>query len=396
MKGWALAILVLFATGAAKAQTLTADLSSHVIGITTGFVGANLVFFGSTDRPGDIAIIVRGPPTDMTVRRKEKILGVWINGSSAVFHDAPSFYAVAATKPLKDVATPESLVRHAIGLDNVKLLPTEPIPQPRLGEFRAALIDAQEKIDLYRGSVAPVTFLGEHLFRADMFFPANVPTGSYSVEVVLLSGGEVADRQPDRFFQRRLRRRPSPRGAVRCRGSDLRRRRRLGRRRGLQEGVSMVETVPLRVFLVVVDESPEMPVALYYASRRAERTGGRVALLRVIPREESHGLASVEALMREEAQQEAEQLLQRLAKSVVDEIGALPILYIKEGSSRDELMELVTHDPSISILVLAAGTGPEGPGPLISFLATKGMSKLRIPVTIVPGNLTHEQIDAIS
>ena len=158
----------------------------------------------------------------------------------------------------------------------------------------------------------------------------------------------------------------------------------------------MGETAAPRVFLVVVDESPEMSVALYYASRRAQRTGGRVALLRVIARGESHGLASVEALMREEAQQEAEQLLQRLAKTVVDEIGALPILHIKEGSPRDELMELVTHDPSISILVLAAGTGPEGPGPLISFLATKGMSKLRIPVTIVPGNLTHEQIDAIS
>jgi nucleotide-binding universal stress UspA family protein len=158
----------------------------------------------------------------------------------------------------------------------------------------------------------------------------------------------------------------------------------------------MVEPVPPRIFLVVVDESAEMPVALYYASRRAQRTGGRVALLRVIPREESHGLASVEALMREEAQHEAEQLLQRLAKTVVDEIGALPVLYVKEGSPRDELMELVANDPSISILVLAAGTGPEGPGPLISFLATKGMSKLRIPVTIVPGNLTHEQIDAIS
>jgi nucleotide-binding universal stress UspA family protein len=151
-----------------------------------------------------------------------------------------------------------------------------------------------------------------------------------------------------------------------------------------------------RVFLVVVDESPEMPVALYYASRRAQRTGGRVALLRVIPRSEGHGLASVEALMREEAQQEAEQLLQRLAKTVVDETGKVPAIYIQEGSARDELMELVARDPSISILVLAAGTGPEGPGPLISFLASKGLSKLRIPVTIVPGSLTHEQIDAIS
>jgi len=155
------------------------------------------------------------------------------------------------------------------------------------------------------------------------------------------------------------------------------------------------EVVP-RIFLVVVDESPEMPVALYYASRRAQRTGGRVALLRVIPPHEGHGLASVEALMREEAQQEAEQLLQRLAKTVVDETGKVPVIYIREGSARDELMDLVTHDPSISILVLAAGTGPEGPGPLISFLASKGLSKLRIPVTIVPGGLTHEQVDAIS
>ena len=151
-----------------------------------------------------------------------------------------------------------------------------------------------------------------------------------------------------------------------------------------------------RIFMVVVDESPEMPVALYYASRRAQRTGGRVALLRVIPPHEVHGLASVEALMREEAQQEAQQLLQRLAKTVVDEIGKVPAIYIQEGLARDELIELLANDPSISILVLAASTGPEGPGPLISFLASKGMAKLRVPVTIVPGSLTHEQIDAIS
>ena len=158
----------------------------------------------------------------------------------------------------------------------------------------------------------------------------------------------------------------------------------------------MNRTAAPRIFLVVVDDSVEMPVALYYASRRAQRSGGRIALLHVIPRVESHGLASVEALMREEARQEAEQLIQRLARTAYDEAGVIPIIYLKEGSLRDELMDLVTHDPSISILVLAAGTGPEGPGPLISFLAAKGLTKLRIPVTIVPGNLTHEQIDAIS
>ena len=151
-----------------------------------------------------------------------------------------------------------------------------------------------------------------------------------------------------------------------------------------------------RTFLVVVDESVEMPVALYYASRRAQRTGGRVALLRVIPREENHALMSVQALMREEGRQEAEALLQRLAGTVTEETGITPVVYLREGSSRDELLALIDEDPTVSILVLAAGTGPEGPGPLVSYLAGKAAAKLRIPVTIVPGSLTHEQIDAIS
>jgi nucleotide-binding universal stress UspA family protein len=151
-----------------------------------------------------------------------------------------------------------------------------------------------------------------------------------------------------------------------------------------------------RIFLVVVDDSEEMPMALYYATRRARHTGGRVALLHVTPRPEVLGLAGIEALMREEARQEAEQLLQRLARTVVDDGGPLPILHLREGSLRDELLDLVTSDPTITVLVLAAGTGPEGPGPLISFLASKALTKLHIPVTIVPGGLTREQMDQIA
>ncbi len=151
-----------------------------------------------------------------------------------------------------------------------------------------------------------------------------------------------------------------------------------------------------RVFLVVVDDSAEMPMALYYATRRARRTGGRVALLHVISRAEGHGLASVEALMRQEARDEAEQLIQKLARTVVDEGGAIPIIHLREGLLRDELLDLVASDPTITVLVLAAGTGPDGPGPLISFLASKAMTKLHIPVTIVPGGLTREQMDTLS
>ncbi len=190
--------------GPARSQTLTADLSSHIIGITTGFVGANLTLFGSTDKPGDIVVIVRGPPAEMVVRRKQKVLGVWINGSSAVFRDAPSFYTTASSKPLTDIAQSDVLMHHMIGVDNLKLTTKEPMAEPRLGAFRGALISAQEKLDLYRADPVPVTFLGEHLFRADMAFPANVPTGTYSVEVLLLSDGAVVGVQTTSLIVSRI------------------------------------------------------------------------------------------------------------------------------------------------------------------------------------------------
>lgn len=151
-----------------------------------------------------------------------------------------------------------------------------------------------------------------------------------------------------------------------------------------------------RIFLVVVDESTEMPVALYYASRRARNTGGRVALLYVIEPAEIQQWAAVEQLMQEERRQEAEQLMQKLAKEVNQNAGAVPVLYVREGTRRDELLNLIEEDPSISILVLGASTGPEGPGPLITYLAGKGAGRLKIPLTIVPGGLTKEQMDAIA
>jgi uncharacterized protein (TIGR02186 family) len=200
----AILLAIVALAGPARGQTLTADLSSHIIGITTGFVGANLVLFGTTDKPGDIVVIVRGPPAEMVVRRKRKVLGIWINGSSAVFRDAPSFYTLASSKPLPDIAPPDVLARHMIGLDNLKLQTAEPFPGSMIGAFRSALVASQEKLNLYRPTPVPVTFLGEHLFRADMAFPANVPTGTYSVEVILLSGGAVAGVQTTSLIVSRI------------------------------------------------------------------------------------------------------------------------------------------------------------------------------------------------
>jgi nucleotide-binding universal stress UspA family protein len=151
-----------------------------------------------------------------------------------------------------------------------------------------------------------------------------------------------------------------------------------------------------RVFLVVVDETEEMKVALRFACQRARRTGGRVALLYVIePAEFQHWMA-VEDLMREEARSEGEQLLQRLAAQVNELVGTIPVLYVREGKVRDELFKLLDEEPRISILVLGANTGSRGPGPLVSALTGNMIGKLRIPVTVVPGNLADDEIDSVS
>ncbi len=151
-----------------------------------------------------------------------------------------------------------------------------------------------------------------------------------------------------------------------------------------------------RVFLVVVDETEEMKVALRFACLRARRTGGRVALLYVIePAEFQHWMA-VGDLMREEARSEGEQLLQRLAAQVNELVGTIPVLYVREGKVRDELFKLLDEEPRISVLVLGANTGSRGPGPLVSALTGKMIGKIRVPITVVPGNLGDEEIDNVS
>lgn len=151
-----------------------------------------------------------------------------------------------------------------------------------------------------------------------------------------------------------------------------------------------------RVFLVVVDNSEEMPVALHFASRRARNTSGRVALLHVSSPADFQHWAAVGDLMRQEAREEGEQLLQKLAGEVQEWSGNYPVLYIREGDVREELVNLIDAEPTISVLVLAASTGSGGPGPIITYLLGKKARQSRIPITIVPGNLTDEELIEIT
>jgi len=151
-----------------------------------------------------------------------------------------------------------------------------------------------------------------------------------------------------------------------------------------------------RVFLVVVDDSPEREVALRYACLRARKGGGRVALLRVV---EPVGLvewAGVGAMMQEERREEAEKLLSGLAAQVNELTGSLPILMIREGDARDELLALIEEDPRISVLVLASAAGSGGPGPLISALTGRYVGRMTVPMTIVPGTLDDKELERVT
>jgi nucleotide-binding universal stress UspA family protein len=151
-----------------------------------------------------------------------------------------------------------------------------------------------------------------------------------------------------------------------------------------------------RVFLVVVDDSPERSVALRYACLRARKGGGRVALLRVIEPQGIVEWAGVGAMLAEEAREAAEKLLSGLAVEVREITGGLPVLLIREGDPREELLALLDEEERISILVLAASASGSGPGPLISALTGRYATRMRVPMTIVPGNLGEAELERVT
>ena len=177
-------------------QALVADLSSHLIAITTGFTGTDVVLFGAVDGDGDVAVVVQGPEGEVTVRRKDRVAGIWLNVEDVIFARVPAFYDVAVTAPLDGVVPPAVLQRHEIGLDYVRLLPDKAKLSPeKLTEFRAALIRNKQRAGLYTNEVGEVSFLGQRLFRTRIHFPANVPTGTYTASVFLIRDGDVVSAQ---------------------------------------------------------------------------------------------------------------------------------------------------------------------------------------------------------
>lgn len=151
----------------------------------------------------------------------------------------------------------------------------------------------------------------------------------------------------------------------------------------------------MRKFLVVLDDSRECLNAMRYAAMRAAKTGGGVTILSVIPPEEFSHWLGVGTIMREEARERVEAHYEVFAKWMRDRQKIDPELVIREGEAVPQILDVVTNDPEIGVLVLGAGEGKGGPGPIVSQLS-KSLGSLPVPLTIVPGTLSKDQLEAIT
>lgn len=147
--------------------------------------------------------------------------------------------------------------------------------------------------------------------------------------------------------------------------------------------------------MAVIDDTPECSRAVHYAGMRAKNSNGGLVLLYVIADGDFQQWLGVEEIMRAEAREEAEATLAKIAQAVRERIGIEPEIVIREGTATEQIHAAIEEDRDIAILVLAAGSAKEGPGPLVSSIAGKAAA-FPIPVTVIPDALTDEEIDALS
>jgi nucleotide-binding universal stress UspA family protein len=151
----------------------------------------------------------------------------------------------------------------------------------------------------------------------------------------------------------------------------------------------------LRIYLVVIDDSPAAEIALRFAARRAVKTGGGVEILALIPPQEFIAFGGVQATIEEEARMQAEALVKRAAGTLLEESGLHPAITVKQGDGPKTIRETIASNPEIAALVLGAAASG-APGPLVSHFAGADAGSLSVPVMIIPGSLDRDAIDRLS
>jgi uncharacterized protein (TIGR02186 family) len=184
-------------------ETVQADVSTRNVPVTSNFSGTEIVVFGAVDHSRqtsaeaglyDVVIVVVGTPTRLTVRKKGRVAGLWLNTDSMTFDSVPSYYAIASTRPLDEITSPEVLKSTGIGFDYVPMELSKAAARRTAAEvknFRQAIVTLKSKERLYATNEYAVAFIGRSLFRASIDVPANVVVGPFETRVFLFKNGEL-------------------------------------------------------------------------------------------------------------------------------------------------------------------------------------------------------------
>lgn len=197
-----LCALALAATEA-RAEQLIVALSAEEVRITSNFTGTSITVFGAIERDAatvsraefyDVVVSIKGPPETVVTRRKDRLVGIWLNSESRTFVNIPSFYAVNSSRPLSEVTTPQILKRFQIGADDLVFPVSAGDGAQSAGQddaFRQAFVRLKQQDGLYRTEAYGVKFPGTEIFQTAVQIPANVPVGRYVVTVYLFRDGAM-------------------------------------------------------------------------------------------------------------------------------------------------------------------------------------------------------------
>ena len=184
---------------AADKPVLVPDISAREIQIRYSFSGAQLLLFGAVvypggrapDRPVDIAVVLRGPVQPILVREKQKVAGIWMNADSNRFRSAPSFYAVASSRPIGELVDERTAAIYELGLQNLQLSPGGGALPDKERRFEAGLLDLRKRARLYAEHPRGVEITDHVLYRATISIPSQVPVGTYTAETFLIDNHKV-------------------------------------------------------------------------------------------------------------------------------------------------------------------------------------------------------------
>jgi uncharacterized protein (TIGR02186 family) len=199
VRRFALLLFLMFGPSPALGQELVTDMSSTGIELRHSFTGATLTLFGAIkssprdlDQTAyDVVLVVKGAPRAFTVRKKERVLGIWVNAKALTFAAAPGYYSVASTRPLAEIANPPILAALKIGAQHHFTGPSREISADELEAFIAGFIENRRRAGLYRSGDDRMEIRSGTLFKADFFFPSNVPSGAYEATAYLFRKGRM-------------------------------------------------------------------------------------------------------------------------------------------------------------------------------------------------------------